>query len=65
MADVLGVHKHTVLQRVKELQGILIDISRSNLPDAVDHLHEPADIDVYLFDLMEHLQRLQASQMRA
>ena len=40
------------------LRGILKNIGRSNLPDAVDKLHEDADIDVWLFDLMEHVQRL-------
>ena len=58
MADVFGVHKFTVFARVKELRGILINIGRSNLADAVDKLHEDADIDVWLFDLMEHVQRL-------
>ena len=40
------------------LRGILKNIGRSNLPDTVDKLQEDADIDVWLFDLMEHVQRL-------
>ena len=40
------------------LRGILKNIGRSNLPDAVDKLHEDTHIDVRLFDLMEHVQRL-------
>ena len=40
------------------LRGILKNICRPNLPDAVDKLHEDAEIDVWLFDLMEHVQRL-------
>ena len=43
------------------LRGILKNIGRSNLPNAVDKLHEDADIDVRLFDLMEHVQRLSSS----
>ena len=38
-------------------RGILKNIDRSNLPDAVDKLHKDADVDVWLFDLMEHVQR--------
>ena len=43
------------------LRGILKNIGRSNLPDAVDKLHEDADIYVWLFDLMEHVQRLSSA----
>ena len=39
------------------LRGILKNIGRSNLLDAVDKLHKDADIHVWLFDLMEHVQR--------
>ena len=43
------------------LRGILKNIGRSNLPDAVDKLHEDTDIDVWLFDLMERVQRPSSS----